>query len=189
MCHLLCMLNEDKWNSCKFWWSIMTRVCDLLYHEEGWVMPLQYLGYVALTSLLFKDVISSTVMWHLRFANSLSQHNPVSAIWCFFSFISNGAILSFDDLCYSSPGMWVHICTPCRETAVLLFPFQMNLWRMWEVEYICYVGRLPAFPALHKYSNYINGFVMCFCYSTEEGFLCEHMCCNGQNGQCVNAVM
>jgi hypothetical protein len=40
----------------------MVRVGDLTYHGEGWVMLLQYFGYVALTRLLFNDAISSTVM-------------------------------------------------------------------------------------------------------------------------------
>jgi hypothetical protein len=40
----------------------MIRVDDLTYHEEGWVMLLQYFGYVALTSLLFNDAISLMVM-------------------------------------------------------------------------------------------------------------------------------
>jgi hypothetical protein len=134
-------------------------VCDLTYHEEGWVMLLQYFGYVVLTSLLFKDVILSTVMWLLHFANSLPEHNPVSATWCILSFISNGTILSFDDLCYSSPGIWVQKCTMCIENAVLLFPFQVNPWRMWEVKYICYIGQLRTFTALHKYSHYSTGYV------------------------------
>jgi hypothetical protein len=170
MCHLLCVLNEDKWSLCKFWWSTVIRLCDLTFHEEGWVMHLQYFGYVVLISLLFEDVISSTVMRHLRFANSLSEHNPISAIWCISSFILNGTILSFDDLCYSSPGMWVHKCTTCIENAVLLFPFQVNPWRMRGVEYICYIGQFREFTALHKYSHCSTGYVMCFCCSTQEGF-------------------
>jgi hypothetical protein len=159
MCHLLSVLNEDTWNSCKVWWSYMNRVGDLISQEAGWVMLLHYFGYVVLTSLLFKDVISSTVLWHLRFANSLSEHNPVSAIWFILGLISNGTILPFDDFCYSSPDTWVHKCTTCIGNAVLLFPFQANPWRMWEVEYICSIGQLPAFTALHKYSHYITGYV------------------------------
>jgi hypothetical protein len=133
MCHLLCVLNEDKWNSCKFWWSSMIRVCDLTYREEGWAMLLQYFGYVVETSLSFKDVILSTVMWHLRFANRFSQHNTISAIWRILGFYFEWQDFMFDDLCYSSPGMWVNKCTTCRESAVLLFPFQVNPWRMWEL--------------------------------------------------------
>jgi hypothetical protein len=77
MCHLSYVLNEDTWIAYKFWWSSMIRVGDLIYHEEGWVMLLQYFGYVIVNSLLFKGAISSTMMWYLRFANSLSQHNWV----------------------------------------------------------------------------------------------------------------
>jgi hypothetical protein len=107
--------------------------------------------------------------------------------WFILSFISNFTILSFEDLCYSSPGMWVHRCTTCREDALLFFPFKANPWRMCEVEYICYIWRLPVFTALHKYSHYNTGYVMCFPV-VHKSFLCEHTCCNSQNGQCINAV-
>jgi hypothetical protein len=155
MCHLSCVLNEDTWIPFKFWWSSLIGVGDLTYHEEGWVMLLHYFVYVVLTSLLFNDAISLTVMWHLRFANCLFQYNPMSVISCTLSFISNVTILSFDDLCYSSPGMWVQKCITCSENAVLFFPFQVRPWRMWEVEYICYILRLPAFMAMRKYGQYI----------------------------------
>jgi hypothetical protein len=51
MCHVSYVLNEDTWIAYKFWWSSMIRVSDLIYHEEGWVMLLQYFGCVVLTSL------------------------------------------------------------------------------------------------------------------------------------------
>jgi hypothetical protein len=148
------------------WWEFLTwRIM-----RRGLVMLLQYFGYAVLTSLIFKDVISSTVMWHLRFANSLSQHNWTSAIWYILCFIWNGTFLLFYDLCNSSPGMWVHKCTTCRETAVLLFPFQVNPWIIWEVQYICSIGRLPAFMGLHIYGQHIPGYVMCFCINAQEFF-------------------
>jgi hypothetical protein len=52
----------------------------------------------------------------------------------------------------------------------VVFPFPKESLKNVRIEYICYIGRLPAFPALRKYSHYNTGYVMCFCCSIQEVF-------------------